>query len=63
MALSPLKLSAKSHFKRNNVSVKPKNYPLKKQGSTNMALFGRVHECKECEHWSEKKVLVTSGMK
>ena len=22
--------------------------------STNMSLFGRVHECKEHEHWSEK---------
>ena len=26
------------------------------EGSTNMPLFGRAHKCKECEHWSEKKV-------
>ena len=28
-----------------------------------MPLFGRVHECKEYEHWSEKKVWIVSGMK
>ena len=27
-----------------------------KWGSTNMPLFGRAHECKEYEHWNEKKV-------
>ena len=27
---------------------------LPKWGSTNMPLFGRVHECKEYEHWSER---------
>ena len=34
-----------------------------KWGSTNMPLFGRAHEYKECEHWSEKKVWIVSGMK
>ena len=34
-----------------------------KWGSTNMPLFGRAHECKEYEHWSEKKVWIVSGMK
>ena len=28
-----------------------------------MPLFGRAHECKECEHWSEKQVWVMSEMK
>ena len=28
-----------------------------------MPLFGRVHECKEYEHWSEKKVWIVSGTK
>ena len=28
-----------------------------------MPLFGRVHECKEHEHWSEKQVWIVSGMK
>ena len=32
-------------------------------GSTNMPLFGRVHECKEYEHWNKKKVWIASGMK
>ena len=31
--------------------------------STNMPLFGRVHECKEYEHWNKKKVWIASGMK
>ena len=31
-------------------------YPLVQEGSTNMPLFGRVHECKEYEHQTEKKV-------
>ena len=34
-----------------------------KWGSTNMPLFGRVHECKENEHWSEKQVWIVSVMK
>ena len=38
------------------------NYLLK-WGSTNMPLFGRVHECKKCEHWSEKQVWIVSAMK
>ena len=32
-------------------------------GSTNMPLFGRVHECEEHEHLSEKKVWEVSEMK
>ena len=32
-------------------------------GSTNMPLFGRIHKCKEYEHWSEKQVWIVSGMK
>ena len=28
-----------------------------------MPLFDRVHECKEYEHWNEKKVWIMSGMK
>ena len=32
-------------------------------GSTNMSIFGRAHECKEYEHWSKKKVWIVSGMK
>ena len=32
-------------------------------GSTNMPLFGRVHECKEHEQWSEKQVWIVSVMK
>ena len=32
-------------------------------GSTNMPLFGRVYECKEYEHWSEKQVWIVSVMK
>ena len=28
-----------------------------------MPLFGRAHECKEYEHWSEKQVWIVSGMK
>ena len=34
-----------------------------KWGSRNMPLFRRAHECKEYEHWSEKKVWIVSGMK
>ena len=37
--------------------------PIPKEGSTNMPLFGRVYECKEYEHWSEKKVWIVSGTK
>ena len=32
------------------------------KGFTNMPIFGRVHECKEYEHQSEKKVWIVSGM-
>ena len=32
-------------------------------GSTNMPLFGRVHECKEYEYWNEKKVWIVSVTK
>ena len=28
-----------------------------------MPLFGRAHECKEYEHWSEKQVWIVSVMK
>ena len=28
-----------------------------------MPIFGRAHECKEYEHWNEKKVWIVSGMK
>ena len=39
----------------NAISRKTK-YPLALQrGSTNMPLFGRAHECKECEHWVKSK--------
>ena len=34
-----------------------------KGGSTNMSLFGRVHECKKHKYWSEKKVWIVNGMK
>ena len=34
-----------------------------KEGSTNMPLFDRVHQRKEYEHYSEKKVWIVSGMK
>ena len=30
--------------------------PVAEKGFTNMLIFGRVHECKEYKHWSEKKV-------
>ena len=32
------------------------------KGSTNMPLFGRVHEHKECEHWNEMRVWIMSIM-
>ena len=28
-----------------------------------MPICGRAHECKEYEHWNEKKVWIVSGMK
>ena len=28
-----------------------------------MPLFGKAHECKEYEYWSEKKVWIVNGMK
>ena len=34
---------------------------MPKWGSTNMPLFGRAHECKEYEHWNEKKSVNNEG--
>ena len=45
------------HFKKNYKPSSPQ------RGSTNMPIFGRVHECKEYEHWSEKQVWVMSVTK
>ena len=34
---------------------------MPKWESTNMPLFGRAHECKEYEHWNEKKSVNNEG--
>ena len=58
---SPLLLSGAASS--SNIYKKTK-YPLALQrGSTNMPLFGRVHECKEYEYWNEKKAWIVSGKK
>ena len=61
-ALTPLP-GASSMAKTNIIYVEEKKNETKRGGSTNMPLFGRAHECKEYEHWIEKKVWIVSGMK
>ena len=52
-----------SRVVRKYIYIKKKQSAVSHGGSTNMPLFGRVYECKECEHWSEKKVWKMSGTK
>ena len=40
-----------------------KKKPLVQEGSRNMPFFDRVHECKEYEYYSEKKVWIMNGTK
>ena len=44
----------KKRKKKKTKKLPPTSQP--QGGSTNMPLFGRVHECKEYEYWNEKKV-------
>ena len=51
----------KKRKKKKTKKLPPASQP--QGGSTNMPLFGRVHECKEYEYWNEKKVWIVSVTK